>query len=202
LREHRLLRLLVVAGSVFALISRVAAGCGGSGASDPALKARLAEANAHLTKSADYIKQLGGFKKSWTEALGAGVTPESVAKLKELLNGARKIEEQALGEIRAASRELASARSLEVSDSMGTYLDMKLDAVDEQDKVLSTELEAMDLRIQTAEAIGAGSQLDQATVLREQRISQLEEESKQHTERAAELHKKANEYYKNKKLGR
>ena len=78
---------------------------------------------------------------------------------------------------------------------------MKLDAISEQEQLLTSELQAMDLRLEAIKDQKDGAALDTVLAV-EKRISELEQESMQHARNASELNKEASTFYQEKKLGK
>jgi len=202
LAERRYAAVLVFAAVLLAVVSTVLGGCGGAGASDPVVRGHLEQANAHLQKASGYTRELASFKQKWTALLNGQLTTDVLSQLRALLVDARKSEEAALGEVKRAYDELSSIKALNINSTMKTYIDMKLKALSEQEKNLSAEIEAIDLRIKTVESMVPGAPLDQASIVREQQIDKLDKESKAHAQRAVELNKKANAYYEKTKMGK
>ncbi len=194
--------VLVFAAVLLAVVSTVLGGCGGAGASDPVVRGHLEQANAHLRKASGHTRELANFKQKWTALLNGQLTTDVLSQLRALLVDARKSEEAALGEVKRAYDELSSIKALNINSTMKTYVDMKLNALSEQEKHLSAEIEAVDLRIKTVESMVPGAPLDQASIVREQQIDRLDIESKAHAQRAVELNKKANTYYEKTKTGK
>ena len=200
--ERGYVAVLVFAAVLLAIVSAGLGGCGGAGSSDPVVRGHLEQANAHLRKASGYTRELVGFKQKWTALLNGQLTTEVLSQLRALLVDARKSEEAALGEGKRAYDALSSIKALNTNSTMKTYVDMKLKALSEQEKCLSAEIEAIDLRIKTVESMAPGAPLDQSSIVREQQIVKLDKESEAQAKRAVELNKKANAYYEKTKMGK
>lgn len=184
--------------AVVALLLGLAAGCGGQ--PDPQAGELIQESNRHLAKAAAEVKNLSEFNTQWSTIVSGQANKEAATQVKTLLEKARKQEQAALAEVKAAGTAVARIKDLDVSGEMKTYAEMKLAALEEQEKVLTTELEAMALRLQAIDGFVAGDTVE-AILMTEKKITLLEEESRQSAKQANELHKQANAYFKEKKLG-
>jgi hypothetical protein len=173
-------------------------GCGGS---PPGVSERLKEANAHLRKFGEKIAALAEVQKELA-GLGEQQGPDAVSKIGALLSDLRGKVEAALGEVRKAGEALKSARKMKISDNMKAYLDLEIEAGSENEKALVAELDATDLKLKNIAETGAVATLSAEQIAKLKRISELEDQSRQRAEKAASLHKKANEYYESKKLGK
>ena len=177
------------------LVVALVGGCGGP---DSRVLELLRQSNSHLKKAAEYLGQVAElgrkqaeFDKGQTDAEG----------LKETLNEARKVAEASLDEVKKAAVALKSAGEYRSSGGTKTYIEMKVDAVEEQKKSLETGLQAMGLRTELADDTISGVQSSEEVVQTLKRISELDEETERHADRAAELHKKADNYYEGKNSG-
>lgn len=172
-------------------------GCGGS---SPQAGDLIQESNSHLSKAAAEVKDLGEFNTQWAALVSGKADSQAAGQVKELLEQARQRERKALAEVQAATESIAKIKDLKVSGEMRTWAGMKLAALEEQEKFLESELKAMDLRLQAIDSFLAGSSVE-SILVSEKQISVLEKESLEHAKRASELHKEANAYFKEKKLG-
>ena len=172
--------------------------CGGS---SPGVGQRLKEANAHLKKFSEQIVTAGELQKKLTD-LGDQQGPETASKITALLSSVREKVEAALEEVRKAGEALQSARKMKISDNMKAYLDLEIEAINENEKALVAELEALDLKLKNVAEAGAQAPLSTEQIEKLKKITELEDQSRQHAERAASLHKRASEYYESKKPGK
>ncbi len=162
----------------------------------------LKQADRHLERTIEDIRGLEHFNEETQALLSGGRPPGTAEKLKRVLTDARSRAQAALDEVSKASSELRSAASLRVSSAMKEYLRLKSAAVDEQRRSLDATIQAMDIRLQTADAIVGGGPLDQALLDKLTEISRLEEEARKAAQSASEMHERANDYYEKKKLGK
>lgn len=161
----------------------------------------MKEANAHLRKFGEQIAAMAGVQKELA-GLGEQQGPDAVSKIGVLLSDLRGKVEAALGEVRKAGEALKSARKMKISDNMKAYLDLEIEASGENEEALAAELDATDLKLKNIAETAAVATLSAEQIAKLRRISELEDQSRQHAEKAASLHKKANEYYESKKLGK
>jgi len=169
------------------------AGCGDEVSSE--VKGLLAEANNHLEKSAAATLKLEEFQKDWGNlAASAEVTGDTIAEAMALVDVAQKNLVEALEELKAAEKAMQGVKGSDVSKEMKTYTDMKLDAMEEQEKMLELELRAMTIRVQ-ALSEPESEILRERLVEYERQIAELNEEAREHASRAQSLHIDANEYY-------
>jgi hypothetical protein len=184
--------------TAFVVVFTVVCGCGGS---DPRVRELLREANSHLKASAGYVKEVEESARKQAQLTSGQTAEESAAGQRQLLSEARKAIESALEELDKATVAFESAGDKGLSTETRTYIEMKVDAVAEQKKSLEAGLQATDLRIKLADDTIAGAPLDEAWVRTVQRIAKLDGESKSYVGKAAELNKKADDYYDSKNLG-
>lgn len=194
--------LLALVVSAALLTGAIAlAGCGKSSANPQAQKL-IDEANGHLKKAAADIKSLSDFNKAYNSLINGGkINADTAAKVEAMLEKAKKSEQDALSEVKKAKETLSGVNSLSVSSDMKHYVNMKLDAIGEQEQLLTSELQAMDLRLEAIKDQKDGAALDTVLAV-EKRISELEQESMQHARNASELNKEASTFYQEKKLGK
>jgi uncharacterized lipoprotein YehR (DUF1307 family) len=186
------------AALVLALIVSLSAGCGQQ--TDPRVQKLLKDANARMSKAAEVAKSVEAFNREW-EALVAGqVNAETSARLEDLFSKTKASETASLDETKAARDDYAKAAGLPVSSAMKKYIDLRRQALDQQEQFLSLELKAMDLRIKVVKGEAAGDPL-QTLIELDKQIENLEQESAAHAKRAAALHKEASDYYGEQKLG-
>jgi len=178
-----------------ALVVAIVSSCGGS---DSQVAELLRQSNSHLKKAAEYLEQVAELGRKQEELQKVQAGEES---LKETLIGARKAAKASLGEVEKAATALGSAGKRTSSVSMRTYIEMKVDAVEEQKKSLETGVQALDLRIELADDTISGAQSSESVVKALKRISELDEETKRHADRTAELHKRADNFHENKNSG-
>jgi hypothetical protein len=194
---HRCLAVaLVLAACV--LLAPPLAGCGGS---TPGVSQRLKDANAHLKRFGEQIAAIREPQKQLTE-LDGQQGPETASKITSLLSVVRGKLEAALEEVRQAGKDLQSAAKMKISDNMKNYLDIEIEASKENEKALVAELDATDLKLKNVAETGAQAPLSAEQIDKLKSISELEDQSRQHAEKAAALHKKANDYYESKRLGK
>lgn len=195
---HRCLAAVALVLTAAALLAASVAGCGGS---SPGVSQRLKEANAHLKKFSEQIVATGELQKKLAD-LGDQQGSETASKITALLSGVRGKEEAALEEVRKAGKELQSAKKTKISDNMKAYLDLEIEAINENEKALVAELEATDLKLKNVAETNAQAPLSTEQIEKLKKIRELEDQSRQYAEKAASLHKKANEYYESKKPGK
>ncbi len=184
--------------ALLAAASLTAAGCGRT---DRQAQDLIRESNRHLAKAADEIKGLAGFDARWREVVSSKAGSEAALSVKGMLENARGREEKALAEVKAAMEAIAGIKGLDAGEDLKTWAGMKLAALEEQQGFLEIELEAMDLRLQAMDDLLEGAILKD-TLMAEKRIDVLEKESRERARKAYDLHKKANAYFKERKLGR
>jgi hypothetical protein len=180
-----------------ALLTPLFAGCGGS---RPAVSELLKEASARLKRFGEFIVAVSELQKRLVDLEGQQ-GPEA-SKISALLTDVRVKEEAALDEVKKAGQSLQSAAKRRISDNMKTYLDLEVEAIKEQEQALLKELEATDLKLKNVAETNAQAPLSPEQIEKLKRIIELGEQSRQHGEKAAALHKKANEYYESKKLNK
>jgi len=192
---HRWLFAVALAGILLALL---AAGCAQK--TDPRVRQLLKDASAHASKAAEVTKSIDAFNKDWQTLITGQANPQVAAKLEDLLSRTKASETASLNETKAARDDYARAAKLPLSSGWKKYIDLRHQALDEQEKFLATELQAMDQRIKVAKGEAAGDPITSLIQL-EKKIETLEQESAAHAKRAGELYKKASDYYKEHKLG-
>lgn len=189
--------LLAIACAVLLLVA-LGAGCGQQ--TDPRVQRLLKDASAHVSKAAEVTKSIEAFNKEWQTLITGQANPQIATRLEELLSRTKASETASLDETIAARDDYAKAAKLPLSSSWKKYVDLRHQALDEQEKFLALELQAMDLRIKVAQGEVAGDQL-QTLIDLEKKIGTLEEQSAAHARRAGALHKEASDYYREQKLG-
>ncbi len=177
----------------------VVTGC--AGGSNAEADRFIRESNRHLARAAEEVGNLKEFNAGWQSLLTGRAGEETARQVRELLEKARKSEEVALAEVKAAGKAVTAIKEQSVSSEMKTYADMKLEALEEQERFLGTELEAMDMRLSAISSLLEGATLESVLTM-EKRIDSLELEAGEQAKTASELHEKANAYFKEKKLGR
>lgn len=173
------------------------AGCGSDGTET--VRQELQEANRHISASAEAIKGLSDFQRSWEELVTGGQA-DSAPEVRALLLEAQASEQKALSELELAEKALRGARGEPVSEEMKTYLDMKLDALSEQIAGLEEELLAMPIRLEVISLVEKEAPLDQVLQLHLQ-IEEKEARSMELLRNAGVMHQDANDYYDEKQLG-
>jgi len=181
-----------------AVLLMAVAGCGQQ--TDPGAQTLLKDASSHMSKAADVTKSIEAFNKQWGALVADQGNPQTAARLEQLFTTTRASEVASLDETKAARDDFAKAGGLHLSAEMKKYVDLRHEALDEQEQFLATELKAMDLRIKVAKGEASGLSLDALITLNKQ-INGLEEESAAHAKRAGKLHKEAGDYYREHHLG-
>jgi hypothetical protein len=194
----RLAPLVPVLAALLVLVV-IATGCGSS--PNPQAVKLIQDSNVHLKKAAEDIKGLGTFNQQFQALLSGQANLAMAVKVQALLEKAQVSEKQSLEQIRIARTSMSKIRDLPVSAEMKTYVDMKLAALDGQEQVLVVELQAMDLRLKAIKDLEAGATLESLLAL-EKQIQVLEQKSIEDARDASDLHKKANAYFEEKKLGK
>ncbi len=186
-------RWLLACSFLLVALLLVGAGCGDEVSSE--VRGLLAEANNHLEKSAAATLKLEEFQKDWENlATSTEVTGDTVAEAMVLVDVAQKNLVEALEEVKAAEKAMHGVKGSDVSKEMKTYTEMKLDAMEEQEKMLELELRAMTIRVQ-ALSEPESDILPERLAEYEKQIAELDEEAREHAGRAQSLHIDANEYY-------
>lgn len=191
--------LLAVVAFALLLAGLAATGCG-----QPSSKQAgnlIQDSNGHLSKAAEEVKNLGEFNTQWESLVSGQAGKETASQVASLLEQARKREQAALEQVKAAEEAIAKIKDLQVSDEMETWADMKLEALEEQEQFLELELKAMDLRQQAIDSFLAGETVENLLMM-EKQISLIEQESREKAKSASDLHKQANAYFKEKDLGK
>lgn len=188
----------VAAALALAVFVAAMAGCGQQ--MDPRAQKLLKDANSHMSKAADVTKSIDAFNKQWGSLIADQMNPQIAARLGELLSKTRASETASLNETKAARDDYAKAAGLRLSADMKKYIDLRHEALDEQEQFLTIELKATDLRINGVKGEESGLSLESLIALTRQ-ISALEDASAAHAKRAAELYKKASKYYREHNLG-
>lgn len=183
---------------VLGLVALLAVGCGGQ--MDPRVQQLLKDANARMSKAAEVTKSIEAFNKEWQTLLVGQVNADTATRLEDLLTKTKASETASLDETKAARDDYAKAAGLPVSPSLKRYVDLRRQALGEQEQFLNLELKAMDLRIKVAKGEAAGDPL-QTLIELEKQIDNIEQQSAAHARRAAELHKQAIDYYQEQNLG-
>jgi len=196
--SRRRLGIIAAAALVLALVAFLAVGCAGQ--TDPRVQQLLKDANARMSKAAEVTKSVEAFNKEWQTLLAGQVNADTAARLEELLTKTKTSETASLDETKAARADYAKAAGLPGSSSLKKYIDLRRQALDEQEQFLNLELKAMDLRIKVAKGEAAGDPL-QTLIELEKQIENIEQQSAAHARRAAQLHKQAIDYYQEQKLG-
>ncbi|MBU4391179.1 MAG: hypothetical protein KJ907_00885 [Actinobacteria bacterium] len=111
-----------------------------------------------------------------------------------LVDVAQKNLVEALEEVKAAEKAMHGVKGSDVSKEMKTYTEMKLDAMEEQEKIFELELRAMTIRVQ-ALSEPESDILPERLAEYEKQIAELDKEAREHAGRAQSLHIDANEYY-------
>ncbi|MBU1670447.1 MAG: hypothetical protein KKF41_15345 [Actinobacteria bacterium] len=173
------------------------AGCGSGGTET--VRQELQEANRHISASAEAIKGLSDFQRSWEELVTGGQA-DSAPEVRALLLEAQASEKKALSELELAEKTLRGAWGEPVSEEMKTYLEMKLDALSEQIAGLEEELLAMPIRLEVISLVEKEAPLDQVLQLHRQ-IEEKEARSMELLRNAGVMHQDANDYYDEKQLG-
>jgi hypothetical protein len=169
------------------------AGCGDEVSSE--VRGLLAEVNNHLEKSAAAALKLEEFQRDWGNlAASTEVTEDTVAAAMGLVDVAQKNLVEALEEVKAAEKAMQSVKGSDVSKEMKTYTEMKLDAMEEHEKMLELELRAMTIRVQALSEPESDILLERLAEY-EKQIAEIDEEAREHADRAKSLHIDANEYY-------
>ena len=174
-------------------------GCGSS--PNPQAVKLIQDSNAHLKKAAEDIKGLGTFNQQFQALLSGEANQAMAIKVQALLEKAQASEKQSLEQIRTAKATMSKIKDLPVSAEMKTYVDMKVAALERQEQVLVVELQAMDLRLKAIKDLEAGATLESLLTL-EKQIQILEQKSIENAKDASDLHKQANAYFEEKKLGK
>ncbi|MBU4174033.1 MAG: hypothetical protein KKB90_05145 [Actinobacteria bacterium] len=117
-----------------------------------------------------------------------------MAKAMVLVDVAQKNLVEALEEVKAAEKAMHGVKGSDVSKEMKTYTEMKLDAMEEQEKIFELELRAMTIRVQ-ALSEPESDILPERLAEYEKQIAELDKEAREHAGRAQSLHIDANEYY-------
>ena len=186
-------RWLLAGSLTLVAILLMGAGCGDEVSSE--VRGLLAEVNNHLEKSAAATLKLEEFQKDWENlATSTEVTGDTVAEALVLVDVAQKNLVEALEEMKAAERAMQGVKGFDVSKEMKTYTEMKLDAMEDQGKMLELEMRAMTIRVQ-ALSEPESEILSERLAEYEKQIAELDEEAREHACRAQSLHIDANEYY-------
>jgi len=191
-------RWLFAPALAVAILVSLAAGCGQQ--TDPRVQQLLKDANAHVSKAAEVTKSIEAFNKQWQTLTTGQADPQIATELDQLFTTTKASETASLDETKAARDDYAKAAKLPLSASWKKYVDLRHQALDEQEQFMALELQAMDLRIEVAKGEEAGTPL-QTLIDLERKISSLEDQSAAHAKRAAALHKEASDYYREHKLG-
>ncbi len=189
-------RWLLACSLLLAVLLLVGPGCGDKVNSE--VRGLLAEVNDHLEKSAAATLKMEEFQKDWESlASSTEVTEATVAEAMVLVDMAEKNLVEALKEVKAAEKAMQGVRGSDVSKEMKTYTEMKLDAMEEQEKMLELELRTMIIRVQ-ALSEPESDILPERLAEYEKQIAELNEEGREQAGRAQSLHIDANEYYEEK----
>jgi Zn-dependent metalloprotease len=190
------LALLAAAATMAAVL------CGGCGQStDPRAKKLLEEANGHLSKAAEEVKNLASFNEQWSSLFKGQVSKETATKVRQLLENAQATEQKALDETTMAADLIEQAEKLPMSPDVREYVKLRRQGVEEQLLFLSTELEAMDLRIKAIKGQENGQSLEDLLRVDKQ-INEVEARAREHARKAGEFYKQADDYYKERGLGK
>lgn len=184
----------VLSAALVTILVLLVAVCGCGGGPNEQARELLSEANSHLSAASEAAKKVEGFQEGWQELFsGEDVTAETLAGARNMLYSARENLTEALGEVVEATKAVEAAARLDLSEDMNEYLDLKQEALDEQEQMLKTGLKSINLQVQALSAYESGSQ-EQFLEYNDQ-ILVLEEEAAEHARRALELHEQANAYY-------
>lgn len=186
-------RWLLACSLMLVALLLLGAGCGDEVRSK--VRGLLAEVNDHLEKSAAATLKLEEFHEDWGNlATLTEVTEDTVAEAMVLVDVAKKNLVEALEEVKAAEKAMQGVKGSDVSEEMKTYAEMKLDAMEEHEKMLELELRAMTIRVQALSEPESDILLERLAEY-ERQIAELDEETQEHADRAQSLHIDANEYY-------
>jgi hypothetical protein len=200
-RRKRPPRAAPLATAVVAMLvlAVIVTGCGSS--PNPQAVKLIQDSNVHLKKAAEDIKGLGTFNQKFQALLSGQANQAMAIKVQALLEKAQASEKQSLEQVRTAKDLMSKIKDLPVSAEMKTYVDMKIAALERQEQVLIVELQAMDLRLKAIKDLEAGATLESLLAL-EKQIQVLEQKSIENAKDASDLHKQANAYFEEKKLGK
>lgn len=190
----------IKAAAALVLAAAILAGCGGPRVS-PEARELLEAARGHASDSAESLEAVEVARKRFLEMVSAQAVPgvEALEGAALLLDSAERSEEKALSELKQMESVLSRLRGMEPGEELGRYVEMKLEAVREQEKFIETELEAMALRKRIITESGSGASLEQLFDLRS-RTAGLEESAEEHAVRARALHEDAEDFFEEKKL--
>lgn len=162
---------------------------------DTHARRRLQRAEEHLTEYAGIGEQLKLANEALTEIVAGEDTPEAYEAAISSLTGIRALMESGQKKLDKASEEFTEILSMKTSETLNTYVELRLDAIKQQSLFIGTQIEAMGLRIDGARALQNGEAYSEEMLNRNRKIEELDSISAEYADTANRYNQNAKSYY-------